>query len=331
MESKLITIIVPVYKVEQYLENCIDSIIRQTYKKLEIILVDDGSPDRCPYICDEYARKDNRIRVIHKANGGLSDARNAGLDAATGEYIAFVDSDDCIHDNMIERLYRALAESNADISMCGFIYVNEEYQSILNLNRESPIKDEILSREQVINKLFEYKYWYYFFVWNKLYKRRLFDNIRFPYGRLCEDSYIAHHLFGQCEKVVSISDTLYYYLQRSNSIMGYFYDNHAKELYMNVCECYIDCMYYLKTIDLDEYAAKAYNLCVELYYYKIYRLKNDNSEKINSEKIILLEKEIRKNYPISKYLSIKKRIILFTISFCPEVYTAYTYIRNRRT
>ena len=116
--DSLVSVIVPVYKVEKYLSKCLDSIVNQTYKNLEIILVDDGSPDNSGKICDEYAQKDSRIKVIHKENGGLSSARNAGLDIATGEYIAFADSDDSVHLDFVEKLYRAIKEENADIACC---------------------------------------------------------------------------------------------------------------------------------------------------------------------------------------------------------------------
>ena len=119
--NELISIIIPIYKVEEYLDECISSVINQTYTKLEIILVDDGSPDSCPKMCDDWAKKDSRIRVIHKTNGGLSDARNAGIEVATGEYIAFVDSDDYIKPDMIAKLYAALCKEEADISACGIL------------------------------------------------------------------------------------------------------------------------------------------------------------------------------------------------------------------
>ncbi|MBR1540013.1 MAG: glycosyltransferase [Clostridia bacterium] len=126
MEEELISIIVPVYKVEKYLDKCINSIVSQTYKNLEVILVDDGSPDSCGKMCDEWTQKDTRIKVIHKENGGLSDARNFGLDCAKGKYIQFVDSDDYIEKDMIEFLYKNLKENNADISICSNYMVDEE-------------------------------------------------------------------------------------------------------------------------------------------------------------------------------------------------------------
>jgi len=124
--SELITIIVPIYKVEEYLRRCVDSILKQTYKNLEVILVNDGSPDGCGAICDEYATLDGRIEVIHKTNGGLSDARNAGIEVAHGSYVSFVDSDDWIHQEYIGKLYDLLRETNSDISVCNFIKTSSD-------------------------------------------------------------------------------------------------------------------------------------------------------------------------------------------------------------
>ena len=126
MKNLLVSVIVPIYNVEKYLRKCVDSILNQTYKNLEIILVDDGSPDNCGNICDEYALSDSRIRIIHKKNGGLSDARNAGLDIARGNYILFVDSDDYIDETMVEKLYEALEKEKAEMSLCSFVYVNDD-------------------------------------------------------------------------------------------------------------------------------------------------------------------------------------------------------------
>ena len=135
-EMVLISVIVPIYKVEKYLNNCIESIVCQTYKNLEIILVDDGSPDKCPQICDEWKKKDNRIKVIHKKNGGLSDARNAGIDIASGEYYAFIDSDDKIMPRMIEMLYNAVLINGSKLSVCNLICTDENYYSIYQYNDE---------------------------------------------------------------------------------------------------------------------------------------------------------------------------------------------------
>ena len=215
--NDLISVIVPVYKVECYLHKCVDSIINQTYKNLEIILVDDGSPDNCPKICDDYAKRDSRIKVIHKKNGGLSSARNAGLDIASGNYIGFIDSDDYISPHMYEELYFALINTNSDISMCNFDYIDESYN---NLFFDSPIADEELNKKDIISKLFIDKYWYYVIACNKLYKKELFTNLRYPIREIHEDEGIIHHLYLKCNKVTTISSSYYYYVQRNDSIMG---------------------------------------------------------------------------------------------------------------
>lgn len=218
MKDHLISVIVPIYNVENYLRKCVDSIINQTYKNLEIILVDDGSPDNCGKICNEYAQHDSRVKVIHKENGGLSDARNAGIDMAEGEYLAFVDSDDYIAEDMIEKLYKQLMKDNSDMSLCSFKYFDESGDEILSRMDDSPIKNEIITGEQAVNKLLENNPWYFVVACNKLYKKELFRGIRFPKGKIHEDEFVVHHLFYRCAKISCISEPLYHYLQRRNSI-----------------------------------------------------------------------------------------------------------------
>lgn len=223
-DKYLISIIVPIFKVESYLDRIINIILRQTYENIEIILVDDGSPDNCGKICDEYAKKDNRIKVIHKKNGGLSEARNYGIEASTGDYIMFIDSDDYIASNMCEILLKNALNNDADIVSCNFkeIYTN----SIEKINEQS-IKElvEIYSNLEVI-----YKYFFEYtvdinVVWNKLYKREIFfekGHVRFPVGKLHEDDYTVCKLYYYANKIVIINDVLYYYLRRDNSITGTF-------------------------------------------------------------------------------------------------------------
>ena len=165
---ELISIVVPVYKVEPYLDKCISSIVNQTYKNLEIILVDDGSPDNCPAMCDAWAEKDNRIRVIHKPNGGLSDARNAGMYVATGELMAFVDSDDWIAPDMYEQLYRRLTEDGSDIAACGVQMVWGDNTLPRMLTRPG---NRILSRDEAMQAIIE-ETWLKQPVWYKLYKSK---------------------------------------------------------------------------------------------------------------------------------------------------------------
>lgn len=216
MEEPLISVIVPVYKVEPHLDKCISSIVNQTYKNLEIILVDDGSPDNCPAMCDAWAEKDSRIRVIHKTNGGLSDARNAGMAVATGELMAFVDSDDWIAPDMYEHLYRRLAEDNSDIAACGVQMIWEDKTPSRALTREGSC---VLNQEEAMQAIIE-ESWLKQPVWYKLYKTALVRDILFPKGKCHEDVFWSYQAVGSAKKV-SVSDHVgYYYLQRGGSIMG---------------------------------------------------------------------------------------------------------------
>lgn len=220
MDSPVISIIVPVYKVEKYLEKCIVSILQQTFKNFELILVDDGSPDNCPAICDEFAKKDNRIIVIHKNNGGLSDARNAGLSIAKGQYIGFVDGDDYIERNMYELLLDEIVLKNADMAVCNYKYVDEQYQSIENRNNNMPINAEILGVDEYLNRLIGKCGWYYVPAWNKLYNKSIFNDIKFPKGKQHEDEFLIHRIVYRCNSIVCLRQSLYNYVQRSSSIMN---------------------------------------------------------------------------------------------------------------
>lgn len=216
VDTAKISVIVPVYKVEPYLDKCISSIVNQTYKNLEIILVDDGSPDNCPAMCDKWAEKDSRIRVIHKTNGGLSDARNAGMAIATGELMTFVDSDDWIAPDMYEHLYQRLAEDNSDIAACGVQMVWEDKTPSRMLMRDGNC---ILNQEEAMQAIIE-ESWLKQPVWYKLYKTELVRDILFPVGKYHEDVFWSYQAVGRAQRV-SVSDHIgYYYLQRGGSIMG---------------------------------------------------------------------------------------------------------------
>lgn len=215
--QSLISVIIPIYKVEPYLEHCIDSVLKQAYASLEIILVDDGSPDNCPKICDEYAQKDPRIKVIHKENGGLSDARNAGLDICTGDYIFFLDSDDWISKDCIQILEETAKANDYDIIVGNFRKV---YQ-------KSGISDDIhhpqhreLKPTQAIENLIGPNGLTFTTAWGKLYKRHIWKDIRFPKGKLYEDAYVSHLLYAKSKTIAFIDTPLYFYLQRSDSILG---------------------------------------------------------------------------------------------------------------
>ena len=211
----LISVIVPIYNVEKLLPRCIESIANQTYKNLEIILVNDGSPDNSGKICDEYAKKDNRIKVIHKENGGLSDARNKGLDSALGNYIMFVDSDDYINPLMAEILYENLISNNADLSICNYKKVNNS--DMHKVDKNSQVLN-VYNKIECFNNLYNELYVRTEIACNKLYKKYLWNEIRYPFKKLHEDEYVIHHLIENCNKIVYSNLELYYYYDREDSI-----------------------------------------------------------------------------------------------------------------
>ena len=201
--SRLVSIIVPVYKVEQYLKRCMDSVLNQTYKNIEVILVNDGSPDNCPALCDEYAKIDSRVRVIHKENGGLSSARNVALDSVKGDYIFFVDSDGWLALDTLEVLNEYL-EKDYDMISFQRTYLTEE--KVVEKGEKNP-KDMDVS--QYIDASFLGRY--DFFVTTKIFKAEVFNNVRFLEGRNYEDLEIMHRLFLNMKKVVGLDYFLYYY------------------------------------------------------------------------------------------------------------------------
>lgn len=213
METNRISIIVPIFKVEKYLYRCIDSLIIQDYSDIEIILVDDGSPDRCGDICDDYAKKDDRIKVIHKKNGGLSSARNRGLDIATGSYIMCVDSDDYVEKNFCSYALEKALQTQADIVVFGYNDVYERHVEIQSVSQGERYGVEEALAELHGGKLLS-------FAWNKIYKAKLFDGIRYPEGRLFEDVGTTYKLFDKANFIYHASGVTYNYQKRGDSILG---------------------------------------------------------------------------------------------------------------
>lgn len=304
----LISVIVPIYKVEKYITKCIDSIVNQTYKNIEIILVDDGSPDNCGHICDEYAKKDSRIMVIHKQNGGLSSARNAGLDVAKGQYICFIDSDDYMDEKYIEIMAKNIEQ--VDIVACDFKYVyevNGNYSdSCLN------VENEILEKEKVMLGLFDKKHYLILTVaWNKLYKKTIFDNLRYTEGIIHEDEDIAYKILDKCNKIKVIKDKLYYYLQRESSIMGSI--NVEKRLvmidiYKRRTDFFVKKGYSKKIIDLAYYTY----ISTCLYYIKQLKCheKKDKAEELENQMKKIKDKNYKKMSVILKVKLFIKSVLL---------------------
>lgn len=218
--ADLVSIVVPIYNVQHYLKKCIDSIVHQTYTNLEIILVDDGSPDQCGQICDDYAVKDNRIQVIHKENGGLSDARNCGMSLATGEYITFIDSDDFIHPRFIEVLLKVAQDKCADIVVGDFQLFQEDDAYHDKVISEDDIdKAQILCSDQLYDDAFLKRETVRLTVaWGKIYQRKLWDGIQYPIGKIHEDTFTTYKLMERANRVVYLKEPLYYWRENPDSI-----------------------------------------------------------------------------------------------------------------
>lgn len=213
-----ISVIIPVYNVEEYLCRCVDSVLAQTFNDIEVILVDDGSTDNCPQICDNYQKIDSRVKVLHKKNGGVSDARNAGLDIASGNFIGFVDSDDCISPMMYETLFSLIISNNADIAACAVFDVYENIPKI-RMTKSKISGNIYFNRGEFFDNFYpENIYILGIEIWNKLYRSSIFHDVRFPVGRIYEDAFIILDVLDKCSYIVQTSTPLYYYYHRNNSI-----------------------------------------------------------------------------------------------------------------
>ena len=304
--NDLISVIIPIYNVEPYMQKCVDSVLSQTYKNIEIILVDDGSTDSCGEICDLYADKDKRITVIHKENGGLSDARNAGIERIKGKYVTFIDSDDWVEPNYVECLYRLISENNADVSVCDFYYIDKDkrvYNSpakdgnVFIWNRETALKMLLTSNKMVTS------------AWGKLYKSKYFKEggIRYPKGKLYEDIPVTYEILLEANKIIFGNYVLYYYFIRPQSISNMAFSSktmHAVEHLESVipkilqqfpklkqeCDIALFCMNFSILLELDG--------------------RKENAEYEN--KIKYAVKKYRRTVVMSKYSTMKWRIKALT-------------------
>lgn len=213
MDDEIVSVVVPIYNMEKYLDKCIESIVKQTYKNLEIILVDDGSIDKSLKICNKWGEKDNRVNVYHKENGGLSDTKNFGIKHAKGKYISFIDADDWIELNMYEELTKEMIKTKSDIIICGRYL---EYEDGKRTRQCNP-NNICMNSEETIIKLDTFG-GFDMSSCDKLYKTELFNGIEFPVGKKCEDAYVTYKLFAKSKKVEYYPKIFYHYLQRKNSI-----------------------------------------------------------------------------------------------------------------
>lgn len=310
---KKISIIIPIYNVEKYLKRCIDSIVNQTYKNTEIILVNDGSPDNCGEICDEYAKIDSRIKVIHKENGGLSSARNAGIDISSGEYIMFVDSDDWISEDTLEILNRYV-EKGYDIINFKFCFAKEKTENIIKLNDK--IKDSYeCNLLSYIDKLFSGEL--DFFIWNKLYKKDLFDEIRFPVGRNYEDLATIYKLYFKAKNIIVTDYTLYYYwLENSNSITSNSTIRNMTDYLVSTKEIYEVNRQYLKMNNRNLSNIDSWYTMMMIQLYINYTKSIYNNEKLENKIKIELENtnvsipSIYIQKKIIKYILYKTKLLI---------------------
>lgn len=309
MNHPLISVIVPVYNVERYLIDCVDSIITQSYENLEIILVDDGSTDNSGIICDSYLSKDARVRVIHQDNRGLSAARNSGIDISKGEYIGFVDSDDCIHPEMYGRLLKDIIDYDVLLSFCQFKRFKDGgliEEPSLNKNASLYSPHDVIYESLVGERWWE--------AWTKLYHRSLFSSLRFPEGRTNEDYAIMMFIYDLCEKVAVNWNHLYFYRLREGSITTSSINSHkfdqiqnSQEVLSYMKEHYPDCVQPAEAILL----TAAQGLLTKLYNG---RYKGFEDQEINLYKVI---KECSPSFISNGYISITQRVLLFAASVHP--------------
>ena len=313
-----LSIIVPIYNVEKYLSRCIESILNQTFKDFELILVNDGSTDNCKEICEKYKRMDSRIIVANKKNGGLSSARNLGIDISKGDYIGFVDSDDFIDVHMYEILLNTINSYDSDIVICDYYKVNEydikKYEKMKSNNKDIKIENinNIDAIERIITRDIKIVV-----AWNKIYKRSLFDNLRYKEGVICEDEFLAHRIFYKCNKVSIINQKLYYYIQRKGSIINSpFSPKDFDKIY--AIKDRVDFLNEKKITNLIDKAEKSFmDYFVWNYFTGYQRLENIEYE------LKRLKKEFNSVfYRIldNKFISLNEKITLFILYLSPYLY-----------
>lgn len=327
MNNELISIVVPVYNVEEYLEKCVSSIRNQTYKNLEIILVDDGSKDSSGVLCDKIAGEDSRIHVVHKENGGISSARNAGIEIATGKYIGFIDSDDYIDERMFELLYNALIKNNAQMSVCNYSWVDETGK-VFNSTK---LKEASYSSEKILIDCLLDNMAPWVVAWNKLYDISVFKEIRYPIGKINEDSFVIHHILNECKIIAIVNETLYMYFQRLGSTLN----SPFRISSMDVVDSYFDrTEFYLnsKFNNKNEVALKSLLKALSSYHACYHKVKSKLITKECKEK----NKEIQKKYRLlykeikgNASADIKDKLLMFMCNIDIQLtYRLFDLLKN---
>jgi len=322
MNEEKISIIVPVYNVEAYLERCVESILKQTYTNLEILLVNDGSTDKSGELCDKLALRDHRIRVIHKENGGLSDARNRGIDEASSNLIGFIDSDDYIDEDMYETLYRQMVASKADLSMCGHYDVYHQIPE----KQVAEIKTWELMPEEAIKMVMEAKILSVTAV-NKLYKKALFEQLRFRIGKIAEDAFIMVDLIHKCSKIVATNEKKYYYVHRENSITTQKFSLK----FLNVIEAYEQNAKIISENypDLYDVAIMRLNWA---YFYVLDRLlvDNDFKDKVLEDRLISYLKKNKKSILMDSRFTRARKMSFLALCLSRKLYLRILLAQTKR-
>ena len=322
MMKEKISIIVPVYNVEAYLERCVESILKQTYTNLEILPVNDGSTDKSGELCDKLALRDHRIRVIHKENGGLSDARNRGIDEASSNLIGFIDSDDYIDEDMYETLYRQMVASKADLSMCGHYDVYHQIPE----KQVAEIKTWELMPEEAIKMVMEAKILSVTAV-NKLYKKALFEQLRFRIGKIAEDAFIMVDLIHQCSKIVATNEKKYYYVHRENSITTQKFSLK----FLNVIEAYEQNAKIISENypDLYDVAIMRLNWA---YFYVLDRLlvDNDFKDKVLEDRLISYLKKNKKSILMDSRFTRARKMSFLALCLSRKLYLKILLAQTKR-
>lgn len=304
--------IVPVYNIKDYIEKCVVSIVRQSYKELEIILVDDGSTDGCNVICDKLAEHDQRIKVIHKQNGGLSDARNVGIDNSSGKYISFVDGDDLLHPMAMEIMVNNLELNNADISEGGVVRENEiPYEKFISIDFENKIGR--FDRKQALIEMYAFTKYLHVMAWAKVYKRELFQEIRFPQGLVHEDMAVMYLLYEKANKIVGTKAPVYFVSQREGSITRSIYNQIRLDCW---CKHYFEPLDFYKNKDNEIYnAVEAGYLKDAINYWKI---ANNAKDKQMTDKIMMRYKQCINRKSLSLF-KIKRKVKILLFALIPEL------------
>lgn len=317
--NQLVSIIVPVYNIQEYLKKCIESLIHQSYENIEIILVDDGSTDDSLNICLQYKEIDKRVSVIDKQNGGLSSARNAGLRVAKGDNYVFVDGDDYVHPQYIECLLNGLNESGADIAVCGINIVNEKEESVSRLatgveyKKNNPLRDEVLTSDIIEKKYYtnsKYGFWYVV-AWNKMYKSYVFEGLEYDEGVIYEDEFLFNRLIRKSKLIKCIPEELYFYVQRDGGITSEKKDrerfHYLTEIYDRRMLCYFE-----------KNNTELQTLCSEKYLKQIiskyYLLDNDEKKEVKAKYYYIINsievnKKFRLFYPFIWVISCLNRLV----------------------